>query len=230
MVTLQFPPGRPKPNVTRAEPSMDEHVIRCPECGARLTANPGADGRVWCTACDAVFEVPTPRRAPGAARPTKARGGPTRRRRPADPEDDKRTARPRLLVLAVVVAAGSFGLGAAGVLGYYLLKKDGPPAQTAAADNPPPAAKKEEPRKENPKEEPNPPQPEPKKAPQLPPEPPKAPDAEEVLRRVKAATVYIRTTAGPGRVGMGTGFFAGGPGYVVTNAHVVGYGPAEVRT
>ena len=27
----------------------------------------------------------------------------------------------------------------------------------------------------------------------------------------------------------GTGFFAGGPGYVLTNAHVVGYHPREYR-
>ncbi len=41
--------------------------------------------------------------------------------------------------------------------------------------------------------------------------------------------MYIRASLGPGRTSSGSGFFAGKPGFVVTNAHVVGYGPFDVR-
>lgn len=56
---------------------------------------------------------------------------------------------------------------------------------------------------------------------------PKTP--EEIVRQVKAAAVYIRTTLRPGIVSTGSGFFAGKPGFVVTNAHVVGYGDGPTR-
>lgn len=43
----------------------------------------------------------------------------------------------------------------------------------------------------------------------------------EVLRKIKGSTMYLRVTSNRG-VGQGSGFFAGEPGAVVTNAHVVG--------
>jgi putative serine protease PepD len=51
--------------------------------------------------------------------------------------------------------------------------------------------------------------------------------AADAVRRVKAATVYIRCSY-PGKLGMGSGFFAGQPGYIVTNSHVVGFEPGHV--
>lgn len=50
---------------------------------------------------------------------------------------------------------------------------------------------------------------------------------EDIVKKVKTSTVYIRTTHGPGQFASGSGFFAGKPGYVLTNAHVVGYGSKE---
>jgi S1-C subfamily serine protease len=69
------------------------------------------------------------------------------------------------------------------------------------------------------------------------PAPPKAPAPapkqalthEQMIRKVKASTVYIRSYFANGR-GTGSGFFAGSkPGFIVTNAHVVGYGPNKIR-
>ncbi len=52
---------------------------------------------------------------------------------------------------------------------------------------------------------------------------------EQMVKRVKTSTVYIRVHLPGGGVASGTGFFAGKPGYVVTNAHVVGYGPVRIQ-
>ena len=103
-------------------------------------------------------------------------------------------------------------------MGYFALKKD-PPKNEEIATRPPP---QEEPPKVvvPPKTEPTITQPPPKI---VEPPKPKPPTFEEIVRQVKGATVYIRVTHRPGQVATGTGFFAGKPGFVVTNAHVVGY-------
>ncbi len=49
------------------------------------------------------------------------------------------------------------------------------------------------------------------------------------IKTVKKATVLLKVTDWNNRKSSGTGFFAGEKGYVLTNAHVVGYGPTEVR-
>jgi LSD1 subclass zinc finger protein len=50
---------------------------------------------------------------------------------------------------------------------------------------------------------------------------------EQMVRKVKASTVYVRSYHRDA-LGTGSGFFAGKPGFVVTNAHVVGYGPLKI--
>lgn len=50
----------------------------------------------------------------------------------------------------------------------------------------------------------------------------------QAIQMVKGSTAYIRTHS-KNRLGMGSGFFAGPPGYVVTNAHVIGFGPKELH-
>ena len=45
---------------------------------------------------------------------------------------------------------------------------------------------------------------------------------EEIVKRVKGATAYLRVTRQGGGVSQGSGFFAIQPGIVITNAHVLG--------
>ena len=50
----------------------------------------------------------------------------------------------------------------------------------------------------------------------------------QAIQRVKGSTTYIRTQS-RNQVASGSGFFAGPAGYVVTNAHVLGFGPKDVK-
>jgi len=50
----------------------------------------------------------------------------------------------------------------------------------------------------------------------------------QAIQMVKASTAYIRTKQ-RNMMSMGSGFFAGPPGYVATNAHVIGFGPKDVQ-
>ncbi len=59
------------------------------------------------------------------------------------------------------------------------------------------------------------------------PPPPLTP--EQMIKKVKASTVFIRALNRDGSGGTGSGFFAGKSGYVVTNAHVVGYAPPVLK-
>jgi S1-C subfamily serine protease len=58
--------------------------------------------------------------------------------------------------------------------------------------------------------------------------PPPTTNAPAAIARVKDSTAYIRVHSRQS-LSMGSGFFAGPPGYVVTNAHVIGYGPKEIE-
>lgn len=51
---------------------------------------------------------------------------------------------------------------------------------------------------------------------------------QDPVGQIKASTVYVRIRTASGDIGSGTGFFAGRPGLIVTNAHVVGIGPQVV--
>jgi len=64
--------------------------------------------------------------------------------------------------------------------------------------------------------------PTPKEAANAPKAPANAELAQEVVDKVKKATVHLRVTMGDGGVGQGSGFFALQPNIIVTNAHVVG--------
>jgi hypothetical protein len=102
----------------------------------------------------------------------------------------------RALLIALVGASvlGIVGLSAAA---YFALKDEAPKGRVAA--DPPPASKPDPPK---------PPVAEPPKKVE-PKEEPKPPSAQEVVRRVKQATVYVRATVGPGQVDMGSDSFAG---------------------
>jgi S1-C subfamily serine protease len=72
--------------------------------------------------------------------------------------------------------------------------------------------------------------------PETPPPPPPRPAAkpagpakETSVAAVKASTVYVRCTHARGQMSSGSGFFAGRPGLVVTNAHVIGQMPRDIR-
>jgi S1-C subfamily serine protease len=83
----------------------------------------------------------------------------------------------------------------------YFRTPEEPPVRGLEFTEPPPAA-----------EDAGPPRPAANNAGQL---------APEVLRKIKASTVYLRVRSGRGE-SEGSGFFAIEPGFVITNAHVVG--------
>jgi S1-C subfamily serine protease len=191
---------------------MSTPTVRCPACSAIVSTGRGSDGRYWCTACDEVFEVlelSDADEVPVSRVTGRPKTRPSNRSRARREEPDHSSS--RTVVLAV--ALGVLGLVGIGLAGYFVFKKD-PPKETVEA----PAPKVEPPKPELPKVQPPKKDEPPKK------EEPKPPTHEEIVRRVKGATVYIRTSDGTG-----TGFFAGKPGFVVTNAHVIGYGPRQVR-
>ncbi len=206
---------------------MGAHKVHCPACAAPVSTAFGEDGRYWCTSCDQLFEVlDLPDEPPSRPPPLPAR-------RPATRTRSRGPSNRILLVLFVVGLLGATGVG---IAAYNTVQKNrqeqaketlpaDPPKKEPDAPKPPaePVKKVEPVKKEDvtKKEEP------PKKVEPVKkdgPAAPTTPTTEEVVRRVKGSAVYIRTPAGSG-----TGFFAGKPGFVVTNAHVVGYGPREVR-
>ena len=117
-----------------------------------------------------------------------------------DDDDFDRPAPPRRVPPLAIVGVGVLALCGLGVVGYFLLSSDPPAvveARPAASDAPAVLPVRT---------------------------PPADGHLEALLPRLKASTVYIRVTSATGAVSSGTGFFAGGPGYVVTNAHVIGLG------
>ena len=141
------------------------------------------------------------------------------RRRPRKPEPKPAAIHPGLLIgggaAAVLLLVGLVGLV------VYLASSSDPepvpvaptagPAYVTAGSSAPPA---------------------PAPTPSQPPQPAAPADsrpeaAADAIRRVKASTVYIRVHSQKG-LSSGSGFFAGEPGYVVTNSHVVGFEPGKV--
>ncbi len=208
---------------------MNDTAIACPTCATRLQLPPDNTAtRFRCTKCGTVFDlnapavappapVPIPVAVPAPAPPTATAPDdepdederPRRRRKRRDEEDDyeprrkpaRREQKSGGGMVAVIAVVGSLVL-VGGVVGAYFAFRD-PPKDTAKGD----------PAKE-------PPRPAPKSVPVLTP--------EQVVRKVKSSTVYVRTFLARDRGTTGTGFFAGKPGFVVTNAHVIGYGPDKI--
>ena len=188
----------------------DSTLVHCPACQAVLPVPTSQLGKkIRCGKCNEIFQSPAPAALveddnpfaiPSTASATEED---TPRPRPRSPEAKKGLGMPVIIgaaVLAVIVLGGAaFGI-------RYALK-DKEPVKTAEGTN----KQKEQPKpreKEKPKEK----------------ELVLGSDgkmADATLERVKGSTVYIRTIMDNG-VGMGTGFFAAGPGLVVTNAHVIG--------
>jgi S1-C subfamily serine protease len=168
---------------------------------------------VRCPECDALVE----RNSDGSARHWCTACDAVFEAAPEEPvpdalpvEEDDRSPRraerarepgPLLAIAAVSAVVLALAVGA-GV--YFAMKKDEP---NRVADAP----KGDAPKAEPPKPAPKP--------------PPKQQSPEEIVRRVKGATVYVRAEFEGGLWDTGSGFVAGKPGFVVTNAHVVGYGP-----
>ncbi|MBN9117913.1 MAG: serine protease [Planctomycetes bacterium] len=104
--------------------------------------------------------------------------------------------------IAIFACVGAVLLIGVAVGGYFAFRA---PPKEVVKNDPAPPPKKEQPKKEQP-----------------------PPTPEQMVRKVKGSTVYIRTFFRDGTGATGSGFFAGKPGYVVTNAHVIGYGPVRV--
>lgn len=110
--------------------------------------------------------------------------------------------------IAIIVCVAAVLLVAAAIGGYFVFRDTPKEKEVAKKDSPSTTT----PKKDAPKKDDGPLTP------------------EQLLRKVKPSTVYIRSLARDGSGGTGTGFVAGNkPGYVVTNAHVVGYKLGEIR-
>ena len=193
---------------------MSAIEIRCPHCETPVLLTAGQTIR--CDACSRVFTAPLPDETidlSPAVRPAMA--APVRQ--PVGPGVGGRTV---LLILGAGAVIGAFLLAAVLAVGYVVYLQvndaakvtDSQPAPAAPPDvtTPPPEKKPSA------------------VGPVLPPEtapPPtaRAPDkpkpvADDPLARVKAATVHVRCDTVPGQIASGSGFFAGEPGHVLTNA------------
>lgn len=200
---------------------MSTPKVRCPSCAAPVRA-PSAPGRYRCPACGAALTWPIAADAPRATpRPAQAGQPDTRDGRPAPAARPATRGRPPArngATVAVIAAAVFGGLMLVGIAGYFALKKSGP-KEVVATDAPAAPVAPVEPARSA-------------KGPEVKAvkkEEPKPPTSDEIVRRVKAATVYIRTTYAPDQVGMGSGFFVSKPGFVATNAHVIGFEAALAR-
>ena len=217
---------------------MSATEVTCPTCATRLQLPPDNTAtRFRCTQCTTVFDgavepppapvveppapvpapalVPMPVAVPAAAfefgddetMADEPAPEPRGRRRRAEADDEppaRRSPKRDSGGLKVLLACGGvLALVAAAVGGYFALRD---PAKPVVKADPVPVTP--------------PKQTGPKVAPVL--------TVEQVIKKVKASTVYIRNTARTGEQSSGTGFFAVKPGFVVTNAHVVGYGPTEL--
>ncbi len=220
--TFDSPPTIPGFTVSAPE-------VCCPKCSTRLLLPPDNTAtRFRCTKCATVFDLtapvlpppPPPEPEPEAPAPVpvpapspvfefpdtqpdadETAPAPRSRSRRTEVDEPPRSRRPAKSgsggKIILIAGIGSLLLVGAAVGGYFAFRD--PPKPVVKADPTPTPAPKPSQQKTSPILTP-----------------------EQAIKKVKASTVYIRTTRRDG-VASGTGFFAGKPGFVVTNAHVVGY-------
>jgi LSD1 subclass zinc finger protein len=218
---------------------VTESAIACPQCATRLHLPPGNTAtRFRCTQCNTVFDtgapapptppaplpvpvpvpLPVPVPVPDFTAPTDDedddRPRRRRRRRDEDDADDEPRRKPARRAATGGAAAGGVSFALVAVVGSVVLVAAAIGAYFAFR----PAPKEKDSAKADPGKDA--PKPGPKNAPAL--------TQEQVVRKVKASTVYVRTFFARDKGATGSGFFAGKPGYVVTNAHVIGYGPDKI--
>ena len=233
--------------------------IQCPHCRAKFHLPPDQAGKVVrCGACQQVFTTPTQAAAPiqtaraipaaqvaprirmkvtePEAIPAREVVKPTRENRSSRIDDDDDTPRSKSKKMKpaqaakfplVPVLAGAGGLVAVLVLVVVVLvtrssgtsdvvKNSSPPVVPQSVSTPPQVMSETTKPANTPSVTPAP-------------TPPKNDvPVGDAIQTVKNSTVYIRTKSG-NSLGMGSGFFAGPEGYVVTNSHVIGFGPDRLR-
>ena len=232
--------------------------IQCPHCRAKFHLPPDQAGKVVrCGACQQVFttpvqavaSIPTARAIPAAQvaprirmKVTEAEAVPTPETRSSrrDDDDDYDAPRPKSKPRKpdqaskfplIPVLAGVGGLVAVLVIvGVVLVSRPSGTTDVAKNSSPPvvPQSVSTPPQVLSDATKPiNPPSATPIPA-QSPPAAKNDVTPGDAIQAVKNSTVYIRTRSG-NSLGMGSGFFAGPAGYVVTNSHVIGFGPDRFR-
>lgn len=189
----------------------------CPHCSAPVFSMTCITcGKSVLTAPDGGSQEPP---APPGAGPSGAAAGPAPVRmakRVVEPprrvrtDDEPPRGMSPTLVFGIIGGFGFLMLAFAGAAAYFVFGRVAPNDQ--AANTPPTAVS---------------PAPEPPSTAPAATKP--LPENSDAVKRVKKSTVFIKVSDWSGGKWSGSGFFAGEKGYVLTNAHVVGYGPSEVR-
>ncbi len=233
--------------------------IQCPHCRAKFHLPPDQAGKVVrCGACQQVFTTPvqavapiqTARAIPAAQvaprirmKVTEAEVVPTPEKRSSrrdDDDDDYDAPRPKSKPMKqdqvakfplIPVLAGVGGLVAVLVIvGVVLMTRSSSTSDVAKSSSPPvvPQLVSTLPQVMSDATKPIIPPPTSPAPTQSPPAAKNDLSPNDAIQAVKNSTVYIRTKSG-NSLGMGSGFFAGPAGYVVTNSHVIGFGPDRYR-